>query len=114
MVRPESRSLTRPGAEATFREVRADKAFIATSGLSFNFGLSNTNIAEATVKQAIIGAAREVSLLADHTKIGVESFIKIAPRESIHKLITDAGISAHDRLDFIQGGIDVIIVEEHR
>ena len=68
------------------------KAFIAGTGLSLDFGLSNTNIAEASVKQAMLRAAREVALLADHTKIGTESLVRVAPLESIHRLITDAGM----------------------
>ena len=111
MVRHESRSLVGPGAEAALNELRADKAFIGAGGFSLDFGLSNTNIAEAAVKQAMIKAAREVYLLADSTKIGVESLIKIAPLDQVHKLITDAGISAHDRRALTQGGVDVIIAE---
>jgi DeoR family fructose operon transcriptional repressor len=112
VLRPEGRCLTGPGAEATFKELRADKAFISATGLSLDFGLSNTNISEATVKQAMLKAAREVILLADSTKIGAESLVKIAPLESIHRLITDAGLSAHDRLALTQCGIEVSIAEE--
>ena len=93
MIRTESRSLIGPGAEATFHDLRADKAFIAGTGLSLDFGLSNTNIVEASVKQAMLRAAREVALLADHTKTGTESLVRVAPLKSIHRLITDAGIS---------------------
>jgi DeoR/GlpR family transcriptional regulator of sugar metabolism len=113
VVRSESRSLTGPGAEATFRELRADKAFISTSGLSLEFGLSNTNIDEATIKRTIIQAAREVIVLADQTKIGGEALVKIVPIEYIHRLITDTGISTHDRLSFVEAGIDVIVAEEN-
>ncbi len=113
VVRTESRSLTGPGAEATFRDLRADKAFIAGTGLSLDFGLSNTNIAEASVKQAMLRAAREVALLADHTKIGAESLVRVAPLESFHRLITDAGISPHDRLALTQHGIEVTVAEEN-
>ncbi len=109
VVRTQSQSLTGPSAEATFLNLRADRAFIAGTGLSVSFGLSNTNVQEAGVKQAMLRAAREVVLLADHTKIGVESLVKIAPIESIHRLITDAGISAHDRQALAQQGVDVII-----
>ena len=112
-IRTESRSLTGPGAEATFRDLRADKAFIAGTGLSLDFGLSNTNIAEASVKQAMLRAAGEVALLADHTKIGAESLVRVAPLESIHRLITDTGISPHDRLALTQRGIEVTIAEEN-
>jgi DeoR/GlpR family transcriptional regulator of sugar metabolism len=111
LFRRESQSLTGLGAEATFHNLRADKVFIGATGLTLDFGLSNTNIPEATIKQAMIKAAREVILLADYTKIGVESLVKIAPVESVHTLITDPGISASDRLAFTQRGIDVIIAE---
>jgi DeoR/GlpR family transcriptional regulator of sugar metabolism len=112
VVRPESRSMTGPEAEATFQKLRATKAFISATGLSVDFGLSNTNIPEATVKQAMIGAAREVILLADYTKIGVESLVKIAPLDHIHRLITNMGISSHDRLALTQRGIEVSIADD--
>ncbi len=112
VLRRETNALVGPGAEATFRELRADRAFISVTGLSFTFGLSNTNIAEATVKQAMLAAAREVILLADYSKIGSESLVKIAPLERIQRLITDGGISAHDRLAFTQRGIEVSLAED--
>ncbi len=112
VVRSESRSLTGPEAEATFQKLRADKAFISATGLSVDFGLSNTNIPEATVKQAMIGAAREVILLADYTKIGIESLVKITSIDTVHRLITDMGISSHDRLALTQRGIEVSIADE--
>jgi DeoR/GlpR family transcriptional regulator of sugar metabolism len=112
VVRQQSQALAGSGAEAIFQELRADKAFISATGLSLNFGLSNTNFPEAAVKQAMLRAAREVILLADHTKIGHESLVKIASIESIHRLITDSSISAHDRLSLIQRGLDVVIAED--
>lgn len=112
MARRETNSLVGPNAEATFHGLRADKVFLAVTGISLGFGLSNTNIAEATVKQAMLTAAREIIVLADYSKIGVESLVKIAPLDRIHRLITDSGISAHDRLAFVQRGIEVSIAEE--
>ena len=112
MVRSEGQVLVGPGAEASLQDLRVDKAFISITGLSVDFGLSNTNMAEATVKQAMINAAREVILLADHTKIGNEALVKIASLERTHRLITDIGISAHDRLELTQRGIEVSIAEE--
>ncbi|NOZ70496.1 MAG: substrate-binding domain-containing protein [Chloroflexi bacterium] len=113
LMRHESQSFVGPGAEAAFRDLRADKAFISATGISFDFGLSNTNMEEAAVKQAMINAAKEVILLADYSKIGVESLIKIAPLEKVHTLITDPGVSAHDHAALAQRGINVIIAESH-
>ena len=112
-VRAQSRVLAGPSAEATFHALRADKAFIGGAGLSQGFGLSDTNVQEAGVKQAMLSAAREVILLADHTTIGAEALIRIAPIESVHHLVTDAGISPHDRMTLTQSGIEVTIAEEN-
>lgn len=111
VFRHESHSALGAGAEAMLAELRADKAFIGGGGISIDFGLSNSNITEAAVKQAMIKAARQVILLADHTKIGVESLVNIAPISSIDTLITDAAISQYDRQAFTQGGVDVVIAE---
>ena len=110
-VRWKIRTLIGPGAEATFQGLRADKVFASVTGLTEVFGLSGTNIPESTVKQAMINAAHEVYVLADSTKIGMESLVKIAPIDVIDRLITDSGINPHDRLSLTQRGIDVIIAE---
>ncbi len=98
-----------PGAEATFRDLRVDKAFVSVTGLTESFGLSGTNIPESTVKQSMIQAAREVFILADSTKIGMESLVKIAPIDAVDRLITDAGINPHDHLALTRQDIEVII-----
>ena len=41
-----------------------------------------------------------------------ESLVKVAPLESIHHLITGAGLSPQDRLALTQRGLDVIIAQE--
>ncbi len=113
VVNHASHSLIGSAAEATYGELRADTAFIGGAGISVDFGVSNSSITEAAIKQAMLKAARKVIVLADHTKIGLESLVKIAPISSIDTIITDAGLSAHDRAAFTQGGVDVIIAEEH-
>lgn len=112
VLRLASRALVGAGAEASLRDLRADMAFVSGTGFSLGFGLSTMSIPEAAVKRAMLQAARRNFLLADHTKIGVESLVKVAPAESIQELVTDAGISPHDRLAFTQRGIQVTIAGE--
>jgi DeoR/GlpR family transcriptional regulator of sugar metabolism len=61
-------------------------------------------------KQAMIRVAREVILLADHTRFGEESTRQVAPTAVLDKLITDDALSASARLELTQLGIEVIIV----
>jgi DeoR/GlpR family transcriptional regulator of sugar metabolism len=112
VLRGESRGLAGRPAEEFFADLRAHRAFLTGGGLSLSFGLSCRSTSDQGVKQAMLRAAREVIVLADHTKIGAESLVKIAPIEGIQRLITDAGISAHDQLALRQHNIEVIIADE--
>lgn len=109
LLRHESQTLTGPTTEIALRELRADKLFLAVTGVSLDFGLSHTNLAEVAVKQAMIRAAREVILLADHTKFEQESVVQVAPLNSLHKVITDNALPASTRLDLTRLGIEIII-----
>lgn len=109
LLRHSSETLIGPTAEAVLRELRADKLFLAITGMSLDFGLSHTNVAEVTMKQAMIRAAREVILLADHTKFEQESVIQVAPATVLHKLITDNALPASLRLELSKLGIEVIL-----
>lgn len=108
-LRRSSMNLVGPTAEATLREIRVDKLFLTVNGLSLDFGLSHNNLAEVTIKQAMIRSAREVILLADHTCFGQEAFIQVSPVTVINRLITDDALPASVRLDFSKLGIRVVI-----
>jgi DeoR/GlpR family transcriptional regulator of sugar metabolism len=109
ILRRNTQSLVGPTAENSLKDMRVDKLFLTVTGVSFDFGLSHTNMSEVTIKQAMIQSAREVILLADHTKFAQESLIQIAPIQAITKLITDRGLPAQVRLQFNTAGIEVII-----
>ena len=105
----DSGALSGPTAEITLRDLRADKLFLTASGITPEFGLSHTNLAEVAIKQAMIRAAREVIVLADHTKFGQEAVAQIAPLSAVSRLITDNALAASTRLSLTQMGIEVVI-----
>ena len=109
LLRHESQALIGPTVESILRELRADKLFLAVSGVSVGFGLSHTNPAEVAIKQAMIRAAREIILLADHTKFEQESVMQIAPLQVVNKLVTDDALPASTRLELAKLGIEVIL-----
>lgn len=110
-LRRASQTLIGPTTEAALRGMRADKLFLAATGISIGFGLSHTNLAEVAAKQAMLRAAREVILLADNTKFGQESVMQIAPATVLSKLITDNALPASTRLEFSKLGVQVIIAQ---
>ena len=111
-VRYSSQVMVGPTAENALRDLRADKLFLTVSGIALEFGLSHTNISEVTIKQAMIRAAREVVLLADHASFGQESMVQVAPLNVVHKVITDDALPASVRLDLSKAGIQIILARE--
>jgi DeoR/GlpR family transcriptional regulator of sugar metabolism len=109
LLRHATDALTGPTVEATLRELRADKLFLAVTGITLEFGLSHTDLNEVAAKQAMIHAAREVILLADHTIFGQESVVQIAPTGAVHKLVTDEALPASVRLELAKLGIEVLV-----
>ena len=98
-----------PTAEQSLRDLRADKLFLTATGITPDFGLSHGNLAEVATKQAMIRAAREVILLADHTKFGQEAVAQVAPLSAVSRLITDNALPPSTRLELSKSGIEVII-----
>jgi DeoR/GlpR family transcriptional regulator of sugar metabolism len=97
--------------EGALRELRADKLFLEVAGVTLDFGLSDSHLADVAMKQAMVKAAREVFLLADHTKFGQESVAQVAPANVVDKLITDNALPASARLEFATLGTEVIVAK---
>jgi DeoR family transcriptional regulator, fructose operon transcriptional repressor len=76
------------------QHVHVDVAFMATNGLSAQHGLTTPDPAEASMKRAMIAAARRVVLLADHTKVGNDYLARFGSLEDVDLLISDSGLDA--------------------
>jgi DeoR/GlpR family transcriptional regulator of sugar metabolism len=111
LLRPGTKALIGPTAEAALADLRADKLFLATTGISLDFGLSHPDLAEVSVKKMMIQAAREVILLADHSKFEGDSVVQMAPIDAIGKLVTDSALPASTRLELSKRGVEIILAE---
>lgn len=95
---------------AQIAEVFADVAFMGTNSISLEHGLTTPDIAEASVKRALIDAARRTVVLADHTKFGRESFARVAPLSEIDTVITDVELDVELAEDIEGAGPRVVVV----
>jgi len=93
-------------------QLRVDIAFIGTNGLSIRHGLSTPDPDEAAVKRAMVNCANYVVVLADSSKIGREEFVSFAPVDSVDVLVTDREVSAIDRTELANHGVEVVVAEE--
>ena len=76
--------------EQALVEVRADKVFMGTRGVSLEHGLTNDYLQETLTDRAILKSGREVIIVADHTKVNRVATVLLAPLSSMHCLVTDA------------------------
>src|SRR6266566_5250764 len=80
-------------AEQALSQFYVDKAFIGLRGISLHHGLTSPFQEEIPVKRQMIKCARQVFILADHTKFNLTFASLIAPLNIVHTLITDARIT---------------------
>ncbi|MCT2591342.1 DeoR/GlpR family DNA-binding transcription regulator [Streptomyces sp. N2-109] len=98
-VRTPSDSLVGPVADAAIASLHFDVLFLGVHGISREAGLSTPNLAEAETNRRLVGAARRVVVVADHTKWGTVGLSSFATLAQIDTLVTDGGLSAPARAE---------------
>lgn len=96
-LRGSNYALVGSGAEQSLQGLRVSKAFLSGSGLTAERGLSTSNMLSASVDRALVQAASEVVVLADHTKLGTDTMFRTVPTEAITRLVTDEPPAHDDR-----------------
>ncbi|MEV0156337.1 DeoR/GlpR family DNA-binding transcription regulator [Micromonospora sp. NPDC050686] len=91
-------ALVGSAAERSLAGLRVRRAFISGNGLTAERGVSTPNMQVASVDRALAAAAEEIVVLADHTKIGVDTMVQTVPTDEIDHLVTDDAAS-RDVLD---------------
>lgn len=112
-LRPGSLTLTGEPGQDFLKSLRADVAFVGTHAIS-EATLSDTSLEVATMKRAIIAAARRIVLLADSSKFQAAAFCRICDITAIHELITDAGapVAEVERLRDFGVTVSLAMVQE--
>jgi DeoR family transcriptional regulator, fructose operon transcriptional repressor len=90
------------------RHLHVDVAFMGTNGFSVRRGLTTPDPAEASVKRAMIAAARRTVLLADHTKIGNDTLAWFGSAGDVDLLVTDTGLDDDAAEELEQAGVQVM------
>ena len=101
VLRHSSFSLLGLLAEDALANLRADKLFAGIPAIHPDYGLSNDDLAEAQMDRAIMASAREVTILADHTKFGRVATVRVALIRQVRRVITDDKTPA-DHLDALR------------
>lgn len=81
-----------PICERMLHSVSADMLIMGIHGITAS-GISDSNSLNVGSIRAMIEAARNVIVVADHTKFGRDAMLQVAPLSDIDRIVTDAGLA---------------------
>jgi len=109
VIRPTTFGASGQLAAETLNAFHVDQTFLAIHSVSVKGGLTYPLLEEVDAKRAMIDAASEVILLADHSKFGREALVRVASITAVHRIITTPGIDPAEAAAIRDLGIDLIL-----
>lgn len=108
-LRPMQHSLVNPYGTHLLTQVHADKLFLGCNGVCTKYGVTNSNLAEAEIKKAMIAAAKLVILIADSTKIGTVAVARVCALQDVDCLVTDTEADPVEIQRLRDTGVSVVV-----
>lgn len=90
-------TLVGPSATQSIEGLHVDWAFLGAEGVHPTAGITNINVVEIPVKQAMIAAAERVVVVADSSKLGRRSLASVCSLDEVHTIITDDSFPHQER-----------------
>lgn len=109
MLRHSSLSVVGEYASRILDQCSFSKLYLGVDGIDVDYGITTTEIREATLNQKMMAAAQKTIVLADSSKFGRRGFAKIADIDAVDIIITDAGVSPKVIKKLEDLGIELII-----
>jgi DeoR family transcriptional regulator of aga operon len=111
MVHQSSSSTAGSFAEKILDELSCGVLFIGVDGIDLDYGLTITNIIEASLNQKMIRLAQTIVVLADSSKFDRRGLAKICNLDQIDYIITDDEVSRETVDKIEKAGVKVIIAK---
>ena len=111
LVRNSSVSAVSEYAEKMLEDFSCSKLFIGVDGIDLDYGLTTTNLLEASLNKSMIKAAQKTIVLTDSSKFGRRGFGKICGLDTIDQIITDVKVPSQTVKALEDMGIEVTIAE---
>lgn len=95
-------------AERALKEFFVDKLFLRAAGVDFVSGLTEYHIEDTRGKQAMLGSAKQVVLVADSSKVNRVAFTAIAPLDVENTVVTHNSVADVSVRKLENTGIELI------
>lgn len=109
LLRPSESSLVGHLAERAFTHFHVDRLFLGVGGLHPDHGMTEFNVEDTLVKQAMLDTAKETVVLADSSKLDRIVFATVAPVTRADHVVTDAGADPDAVARLEDQGVDVLV-----
>jgi len=96
-------------AEDALRRLRADIAFLGTSGIDADLAVWDTTMVEVPIKRAMIAASKRTVLLADAEKFGMDAMVRVCQASELDAIVTDERVPTERREALDEAGVEVIV-----
>lgn len=101
-------------ATLIFSKLNVDTFFLTVSGVSVERGVTYQRMDELLVQNAMLAASEKVIVIADSSKLGVNSLVTMCGIDQVSTIITDSNTPAAQVEAFRQAGVSVILSKEEK
>ena len=108
-VRTSSLSVVGRIAESPLSEFSCSKLFMGVDGIDLEFGITTTDIQEASLNRVMMRTAQKTIVLADSSKFRRRGFAKIANLTDVDMIITDNNIPDYIARQIEESGVELKI-----
>lgn len=109
IVRASSVSVVGSYAENMLLNFNCSKLLMGADGVDLEYGITTTNVMEASLNQMMMKASKQTILLVDSSKFGKRGFSKIGDVSEVDIVITDSNIPEHYLNKLKELGVEIII-----
>jgi DeoR family transcriptional regulator, aga operon transcriptional repressor len=110
LIRPNSSSVAGMHAIRVLEEIACGMLFVGVDGIDIDFGISISNLAEASLNQKMIETAQTVVVLADSSKFDRRGLGRICGFEQVQYIVTDNKVSNSTIKAIEEKNVKVIVV----
>lgn len=108
VYRPEEAAFSSDFATMIFAKLNVDTFFLTTCGVSVERGITYQRMDEVIVQDKMMEAAARTIVIADSSKLGCNSMVKMCNIDRVHMIITDSKATPEQTNPFKSAGVTVV------
>jgi DeoR family transcriptional regulator of aga operon len=98
-------------AERNLEDISCDILFLGVDGIDLTYGLTITNLTEASLNKKMIQLSQKLIIMADSSKFERRGLGRICGLDQVDSIITDEGIAPAVKEQLEERGVQIIIAK---